>query len=113
MLFRSYALHVIKGRWPEAEPVIQQDAEYAYLYALNVIEGRWPEAESTIVKSKREHDYVSVFFQEPATRKDGYTDFEWERAGCAGCFAPTRLLEPKEKNSIIDTMLDNAQITVP
>jgi hypothetical protein len=40
-----YARDVIKGRWPEAEPVIRSDPEWAYRYALNVIKGRWPEAE--------------------------------------------------------------------
>ena len=39
---------VIKGRWPEAEPIIMEDPNYAYLYAKDVIKGRWPEAEPTI-----------------------------------------------------------------
>jgi len=34
---------VIKGRWPEAEAVIAQDADAALRYAEGVIKGRWPE----------------------------------------------------------------------
>jgi len=45
-----YALHVIKSRWPEAEPIIMKDPETAHIYALHVIKGRWPEAEPTIMK---------------------------------------------------------------
>ena len=44
-----YALHVIKGRWPEAEEVIMRDARSAQYYAEHVIGGRWPEAEVIIM----------------------------------------------------------------
>ena len=47
----GYALNVIQGRWPEAEPYIMKDPEMAYYYALNVIKDRWPEAEPYILKS--------------------------------------------------------------
>ena len=43
-----YAEDVIKGRWPEGEPVMAKDPEYAYYYARDVIKGRWPEAEAAI-----------------------------------------------------------------
>ena len=43
-----YAEDVIKGRWPEGEPVMAKDPEYAYYYAVNIIDGRWPEAEEAI-----------------------------------------------------------------
>ena len=43
-----YARDIIKGRWPEAEPVIMTDPNLAYWYAKNIIEGRWPEAEKYI-----------------------------------------------------------------
>jgi hypothetical protein len=47
----AYAEDIVKGRWPEAEPIIIKDPEYAYLYARSVIKGRWPEAEPTIMKN--------------------------------------------------------------
>lgn len=48
-----YAVHVIKGRWPEGEPVIAKDPEWAYRYARDVIRGRWPEAEAVIAKDPK------------------------------------------------------------
>ena len=39
-----YANDVIKGRWPEAEAVIAQNANAASWYAEDVIKGPWPEA---------------------------------------------------------------------
>ncbi len=45
-----YALYIIKGRWPEAEPYIMRDSWWAYGYALDVLEDRWPEAEPYIMK---------------------------------------------------------------
>jgi hypothetical protein len=47
---RLYALMVIKGRWPEAEPYIMQNAADTLWYAKDVIKGRWPEAEQVIKK---------------------------------------------------------------
>ena len=46
----EYALDVINGRWPEAEPYIMKDPYCAYEYALLVIKDRWPEAEENILK---------------------------------------------------------------
>ena len=46
-----YALNVIEGRWPEAEPVIMKYPYQAYWYARDVIKGRWPDAESVIMTS--------------------------------------------------------------
>lgn len=46
-----YALNVIKGRWPEAEPWIMKAPYYAYKYAQLFIKGRWPEAEPYIIKN--------------------------------------------------------------
>ena len=43
-----YALHIIKGRWPEAEATIMTSPEWSYWYALDVIRGRWPEGEEAI-----------------------------------------------------------------
>jgi len=39
-----YAIKVIGGRWPEAEPVIAKDSESASLYARYILKGPWPEA---------------------------------------------------------------------
>lgn len=47
----QYAKHVIKGRWPEAEPYIMKDALAARRYAFSIIKGRWPEAELMISKN--------------------------------------------------------------
>ena len=44
----TYARDIIKGRWPEAEPIIIRHAYYIYTYARDVIKGRWPEAEELI-----------------------------------------------------------------
>ena len=46
----KYAKHVIKGRWPEAEPAIMTDPDAAGLYANDVIKGRWPEGEWAIAQ---------------------------------------------------------------
>ena len=42
----SYAIDVIKGRFPEGEAVIASDPEYAYKYAMYVVKGRWPAVET-------------------------------------------------------------------
>jgi hypothetical protein len=47
----SYANEVLKKRWPEAERVIKQAPQSVILYARDVIKGRWPEAEPTIMKN--------------------------------------------------------------
>ncbi len=54
-----YAIDVIKGRWPEAEPTIMKDPEFAVNYADNVINGRWPEAEPWIMKSPKQSCYYA------------------------------------------------------
>ena len=46
-----YARYIMQERWLEAELVIAQDAEYAYLYTLHIIKGRWLEAEPNIMKN--------------------------------------------------------------
>ena len=38
----GYARHVIKGRWPEAEPIIARNADYACRYAKHVIKSKYP-----------------------------------------------------------------------
>lgn len=46
-----YALHVIEGRWPEAEPFIMRDYRSIYEYCLLIIKGRWPEAEPVLLQN--------------------------------------------------------------
>lgn len=48
-----YAIHLLKCRWPEAEPSIMKNAFCAHSYALRIIRGRWLEAESTIMQTPR------------------------------------------------------------
>jgi hypothetical protein len=47
-----YAQYVLKGRWPEAEPIIMQNPAIAYFYAGDVIKDRWLEAEPIIMSDK-------------------------------------------------------------
>lgn len=46
----SYAVNVIKHRWPEAEPYILNDVYWAYFYCLNVMKQRWPELEEELLR---------------------------------------------------------------
>ena len=46
----EYALDIIHGRWPEAEPAIMKDPNVAVVYSNRIIRGRWPEAEPAIMK---------------------------------------------------------------
>jgi hypothetical protein len=43
-----YALELIKGPWPEAEPYIMKHPFWAYRYAIFLLKKRWPEAEPYI-----------------------------------------------------------------
>jgi len=45
----TYAINIIKRRWPEVEPIIMTDPYYIYRYACDVIKHRWPEAEPIIL----------------------------------------------------------------
>lgn len=44
----DYARYILHARFPEGEPAILKDANYAYMYARDVIKGRWREAEDII-----------------------------------------------------------------
>jgi hypothetical protein len=46
----TYALAILKQRWPEAEPIITKYPMWAYCYALYVMKQRWSEAEPVIAK---------------------------------------------------------------
>jgi hypothetical protein len=50
-----YALRVVGGRWPEAEPIILKTDDVVY-YAEEVIGGRWPEAEPIILNILKNPD---------------------------------------------------------
>lgn len=54
----GYAQHIIRGRWPEAEPYILTNTYYAYWYAVRVIKGRWPELEPYIIKHRFAYHYA-------------------------------------------------------
>ena len=59
-----HAYHIakdtIKGRWPEAEPYIKNDARWAYFYARDIIKGKWPEAEPVIMNSRWAVAYLNM-----------------------------------------------------
>ena len=50
-----YTYYIMEGkRWPEAEPVIAKNPDWAFWYAKDVLKGkRWPEAEPYIMKEPR------------------------------------------------------------
>ena len=47
----TYATQVIKGRWPEKEPLILKDLLWATKYAKDVVKTRWPELEERLIAS--------------------------------------------------------------
>ena len=77
--FYHYARDIIKGRWPEAEPIIMKNPRYVWAYAYNVIQGRWPEAEPYIMKDpewayRYAHDVIRDRWieAEPYIKENGY-----------------------------------------
>lgn len=55
----SYAVNVIKRRWPEAEPYILNDIYWAYYYGLNIVKERWPELEKELLRdTNRFRSYI-------------------------------------------------------
>lgn len=66
----DYAIDVIKGRWPEAEPAIlnavrhnQWQGNYAIKYASKAIGGRWPELEKILENTKNSHLMLEYVMQ--------------------------------------------------
>lgn len=53
-----YSLHVIKGRWIEAEPHIMKDYRSIYEYCLLVTKKRWIEAEPVLLQC---HEWAYVY----------------------------------------------------
>lgn len=48
-----HARDVIKGPWPEGEPIILQDPRWTFYYIQDVIKGPWPKGEPTILQDPR------------------------------------------------------------
>jgi len=81
-----YAVHVIQGRWREAEHIIMKNASDAYTYTRTVIKKRWIEAEPIIMKNAGYAYQYSCFAikerwleAEPFIAKDFYWKREYER----------------------------------
>jgi hypothetical protein len=80
-----YAMEVINGRWPEAEPYIMKgDPADIQMYAMSVIHGRWPEAEPYIMKEPTwAYWYTRLFMvgrwkdAEPYIMKDSETAYRY------------------------------------
>jgi hypothetical protein len=92
-LAHSYALNIIKGRWPEAEAAIAKDPELASEYARYVIKGRFPEAEAAIAKDPElASEYARYVIRgrwpevEAAIAKDPYLSYEYARYVIRGRF---------------------------
>jgi hypothetical protein len=58
-----YALFVIKGRWPEAEPYIMKNRWAATYYAADVIKDRWLEVEPYIMEDRYYWNCYCVVFR--------------------------------------------------
>ena len=55
----EYARKIIKGRWKEGEKIIASDPNMAQSYAQHVIRGPWPEAEKIIASNPiSSHEYA-------------------------------------------------------
>lgn len=57
----DYARLVIKGPWPEAEPLLLKHPETAFFYARDVLQSRWEIAEESILNSRWESEYRKIF----------------------------------------------------
>ena len=53
----EYAENVLKGRFPEGEPVIIKAGIVSIEYARDVIKGRWPEFENRLINNPNDYDY--------------------------------------------------------
>lgn len=55
------ACHVVRGRWPDAEPVIAREPWTSLRYARCVVKGRWEQGEAAIGKNARaSKEYVKM-----------------------------------------------------
>jgi DNA-directed RNA polymerase subunit F len=73
----AYAMKILKGPWPEAEPAIAKDPETALKYVERVLHKRFPEAEKTILSgTEREMErYLNTLAR---VDPDGYKDLTQE-----------------------------------
>lgn len=88
-----YARDVIKGRWPEGEPVIAKDPVWAGIYAAFAFKGRWPEAEATIASDPEGASTYARYVingpwpaGEPAIAKDSWWAYLYARERIKGRF---------------------------
>jgi hypothetical protein len=58
-----YAIYIINGRWPEAEPIIMKNPAVTFRYACDVIKGRWLEAELIIAEDQHLWDKYCKHFE--------------------------------------------------
>ena len=70
-----FALDVIGGPWPKAEPVILQDPEACLEYARMVLDKRWPEGEKAIIAS-RNMNIIMVYFMDLLNRDERWSEAE-------------------------------------
>lgn len=91
----NYAKHVIKGRWPEAEPFILKDVIASFRYANGVLKCRWPEAEPLIIKDP----YLAYEYARDILAKDkewtsqpGHKNGRWPEAEPEIMKDPQRIL---------------------
>jgi hypothetical protein len=56
----SYAIFVLKGRFPEGEPAIAKDPKFAYFYALHVLHAPFPLGEP-IISQSLQYTYAYAF----------------------------------------------------
>ena len=52
-----YAQHILKGRFPEGERALSQDAAIAVVYAKDILRGRFEAAESKIIADREGLEY--------------------------------------------------------
>ena len=89
-----FALDVIGGPWPKAEPVILQDPEACLEYARMVLDKRWPEGEKAIIASGN-MNIILVYFMDLLNR-----DQRWNEA------EPVILTDPETTWEYISLILD-------
>lgn len=87
-----YAKDIIKGRWPEAEPVLAQHPGWAREYARNVIKGRWPEAEPVIASDP---DWAHLYAKDVLHRR-------FILAEASDLITSTSYLAPLHRLNLID-----------
>jgi len=82
----SYVRYVINREWPEAEPYIMKDPEYAYMYARHLRDREWPEAEPYIMTNANRASSYAMHVRkrrwpeaEPCIRNNSYFWNEYKK----------------------------------